>query len=184
MNREELQEILRLHQLYLRGSAQGTQANLEGANLRGANLEGADLEGANLRGADLRYANLEGANLEGADLEGADLEGANLRYADLRYADLEGANLRGADLRYADLRYAEGNSGVIKLLKTILGLHWGILIFDQQVTVGCQSHTYETWKNFTSQAIADMDRQAPEFYPVLMRILEYEYRNYEGDTND
>jgi hypothetical protein len=112
----ELQEILRLHVLWLRSESGGKHADLYGADLRGANLRGADLRGANLRRADLRRADLRGANLRGADLRradlyganlsGADLYGANLRGADLRRADLRRADLSGADLRRADLRGA------------------------------------------------------------------------------
>jgi uncharacterized protein YjbI with pentapeptide repeats len=43
-----MEEILRLHKLWLEGSPKGKRANLKGANLEGANLEGANLENANL----------------------------------------------------------------------------------------------------------------------------------------
>jgi uncharacterized protein YjbI with pentapeptide repeats len=100
MSQEQLQEVLRLHKLWLQGNP-GCRANLSGANLRGANLRGANLSDANLSDANLRGANLRGANLRGANLSGANLSGANLRGADLRGADLRGADLRGADLRGA-----------------------------------------------------------------------------------
>ena len=108
---EELQEVLRLHKLWLAGSREGKCANLRNANLRHANLRdadlsGADLCGANLRSADLCYANLRDANLRDADLCGANLHGAYLRDANLCYADLRGANLRNANLRNANLRNA------------------------------------------------------------------------------
>ena len=103
-----MQEILRLHKLWLEGDPSGVRADLRDADLRGADLEGAhlrfaNLEGANLEGADLTCAHLRFANLQGANLIGANLEGANLRGAHLEGADLEGADLRDADLRGADL---------------------------------------------------------------------------------
>ena len=64
----DLQNILALHLLYLKGESGGQRANLSGANLSRANLFG-----ANLSGADLSRANLSGANLYGADLSGANL---------------------------------------------------------------------------------------------------------------
>ena len=64
MKNYELQEVLRLHKMWLNDEDGGKRANLEGADLRGANLHGANLEGADLRGADLRGANLHGANLD------------------------------------------------------------------------------------------------------------------------
>ncbi|MEN6533994.1 MAG: pentapeptide repeat-containing protein [Bryobacteraceae bacterium] len=99
MNRytpEELQEVLRLHTLWVRGEDGGERANLWGANLWGADLQGADLQGADLWGADLRGADLRGADLWGADLQGADLQGA----------DLQGANLQG--LKISAIRVFSG----------------------------------------------------------------------------
>ena len=58
MTREELDEVLRLHALWLAGEAGGEQADLSGADLRGTDLSGVDLRRANLRGVDLRGANL------------------------------------------------------------------------------------------------------------------------------
>ena len=53
MEPKELQEILRLHKLWLEGNSIGKRADLSEANLRGAILSEANLRGANLRGADL-----------------------------------------------------------------------------------------------------------------------------------
>ena len=91
--KEELNDILRLHKLWLNDAENGVQANLSGAN-----LSGADLSGANLYGADLRDANLRGADLSRANLSRALLYGANLSRAFLYGANLRNANLRGADL--------------------------------------------------------------------------------------
>ena len=87
----DLDEVLRLHGLWLNDEEGGKRADLTGADLIGADLEGADLRGADLIGADLRRADLRRADLEGADLTEANLTGA----------DLTGANLRRADLDYA-----------------------------------------------------------------------------------
>jgi hypothetical protein len=89
MNHEKLDEILRLHQLWIIGDREGKRADLSGADLRGADLSGADLSRANLRWADLYRA-----NLYRADLRGADLSRANLRWADLYRANLYRAGYR------------------------------------------------------------------------------------------
>ena len=89
MEQKKLDEILRLHKMWLNGEEEGKRADLRGADLRGADLWDADLRGADLRGADLRGAALWDANLRGADLRGAALWDANLRGADLRDADLD-----------------------------------------------------------------------------------------------
>ena len=93
---EELNEILRKHELWIEGKDGGKRANLNGANLFGANLSRADISAANLSGADISAANLFGANLSATNLSGANLSGANLSAANLRGADLSGANLNGA----------------------------------------------------------------------------------------
>ena len=73
---EELNEILRLHNLYLENDPEGVRADLEDAD-----LENADLSNADLRRADLRFADLRHANLIYADLSNANLEKANLDYS-------------------------------------------------------------------------------------------------------
>jgi hypothetical protein len=145
------------------------------ANLDYVNLFGADLRGAELIGANLEGANLEGADLRGANLIGADLIGANLRGARLEGAYLIGANLRGADLIGANLI---GTEHSLNVLKSIVGLKWDILLKDNHVTVGCQKHNLESWYNFTCEEISYMDSShALNFYPLLMNILKYEYKN-------
>src|SRR5574344_1076805 len=103
---EELNEILRLHKLWLTDKVGGVKANLKGADLKGAELECADLKGANLEGADLKGANLADADLSEARLIGADLEGANLEWAILNSANLNSANLKSANLNSTNLRSA------------------------------------------------------------------------------
>ena len=61
MNASEIEEVVRLHGMWLRVEAGGVRANLTGANLRGAILSGADLSQANLSEADLSGADLSGA---------------------------------------------------------------------------------------------------------------------------
>jgi len=51
MKKEELQEVLRLHKLWLNDDINGVKADLSGADLYGADLSGANLSGANLSGA-------------------------------------------------------------------------------------------------------------------------------------
>jgi uncharacterized protein YjbI with pentapeptide repeats len=69
MDNKELQEILRLHKLWLKGSLDGKCADLQDANLQDANLRNANLRDANLWNADLWGANLRDANLRDANLD-------------------------------------------------------------------------------------------------------------------
>ena len=73
MNTEELENILRLHKMWLNGNENGVRANLGGSDLRDADLSYANLNYVNLSEANLSYANLSSANLSGANLSDADL---------------------------------------------------------------------------------------------------------------
>lgn len=59
MDKQKLDEILKLHEMWLNGDANGKRANLRGANLRGADLRGADLYSTDLDNTDLYGANLD-----------------------------------------------------------------------------------------------------------------------------
>lgn len=48
MEQKKLDEILRLHKMWLNGEEEGKFASLQGADLRDTNLRGANLRGANL----------------------------------------------------------------------------------------------------------------------------------------
>ena len=76
---EELNEILKKHEMWLKGEKGG--------------------ECADLWNTDLSYADLTGANLSGADLRNSDLGDANLMYADLKYADLKYTDLSNTNLK-------------------------------------------------------------------------------------
>jgi uncharacterized protein YjbI with pentapeptide repeats len=69
--REELKNVLDLHQKWLNGDESGVRANLSWTNLSGANLCGANLSEAILSEAILSWTNLSGAILSGAILSGA-----------------------------------------------------------------------------------------------------------------
>ena len=81
ITKEQLDDILRKHALWINNESRGERADLSGADLSGADLSGADLSRAYLSGADLRGADLRGADLRRAYLSGANLSGANLREA-------------------------------------------------------------------------------------------------------
>lgn len=81
ITREELEQFLRKHKLWLESKEGGERANLSWANLSWADLSRADLSRANLSRANLSRADLSMADLSGADLSGANLSGANLDYS-------------------------------------------------------------------------------------------------------
>jgi uncharacterized protein YjbI with pentapeptide repeats len=143
MNTQQIQEVLRLHALYLQGDARGERANLRGATLLDAYLRGANLQYANLQGANLQGANLLDANLLDADLQGADLRGANLQGANLLDADLRGANLRGANLRGVNLRGTVLENRA--LLTFQYNKHTAYYFGDGMLQIGCEKHELSKW---------------------------------------
>jgi len=207
--KDELKEILRLHDMWLKDEEGGERANLHGANLRGANLHGADLRGADLRGASLYGANLHEANLRGASLYGADLYGADLREANLREANLRGANLheanlrgaslyganlyeanlRGADLRGADLRGADlrGANGQNDYFKTITTDIWPVIYTFDRMQIGCENHSITDWKEFDEDRISEMDNNASDFWAkwkdTLFKLIEMNPAQPTGKEN-
>ena len=122
ISQEELKEILKKHEMWLKDEEGGERAdlsyvdlkcvdlsytNLRAANLMGINLSDSNLHNADLTCTDLRYANLTDADLTDVDLTCANLEGANLTDADLRNSNLKYNNLRCADLTDANLENAD-----------------------------------------------------------------------------
>ena len=123
----ELDEILKLHKLWLEDNGKGARANLRWANLRSA---------------DLRSADLSSADLSSADLRSADLSSANLRWANLRWANLSSANLSLANLRWANLSSAKTDKRYIQI--ACIGSRKDITTYcfeDDKITCGCFSGT-------------------------------------------
>lgn len=77
----DLKEVLRLHERWSKGYADGRCADLSQGDLSYADLCGANLSYADLSGANLIWADLSDADLGDADLIGANLHDANLRCA-------------------------------------------------------------------------------------------------------
>ena len=76
----------------------------------------------------------------------------------MRNANLSWANLSNADLRNADLSGATGDMAEVKSLQleTYVITYWwdGDAV---RLTIGCQSHPLEAWKDFTDAEIRAMD---------------------------
>lgn len=108
MTKDELNEILKLHKMWMNGEEGGVRANLWLVDLRGMDLSGMDFRGVNMLQTFLCHANLRGANLSGvnlceASLYGADLTGAILADACLYRADLTNAITTDADFTDANM---------------------------------------------------------------------------------
>lgn len=160
MTREQLNEILEQHQLWL--NTKGVEGKR--ADLRGADLRCSDLRYLDLRGVDLSYSNLKGAflidavlidavlrgavlidaDLEGSVLIDADLSGSNLRCADLSGVDLKNANLKGSNLGYINLIDADLEGTGVYFFRG--PRHYGIYnLKDDKLFIGCQVHSLDYW---------------------------------------
>ena len=183
MTQIELNEVLRLHKMWLNEEDGGQRANLCYADLRRAdlswaNLRKADLSGADFRGVDLRGTNLRGADLRGADFRMADLSGAHLREADLKGADLRRADLSGADLREADLKDADLNNSNIAgeyfsdlnlydCRKVPIHCRWSYGITNGMIHIGCVKKSIRDWDEFfASDRILETPRGTQEFKQI------------------
>ena len=171
MNPEQLAEILRLHDMWLRGEDGGVRADLRRTDLSEADLSGVNLVAADLSGANIRVADLRGANLSGADLDGANLSGTDLDEADLSWADLSQANLTGADLSWADL--AGANLGGAYIRDAIDGAicrmdfgEWSICIRASHTSIGCQQHPNEKWLAWSPDDVAHMHQDARDWWAM------------------
>ena len=98
INREELNKILKEHELWLEGEG-GKRADLSNTDLSNIDLSNANLKYADLNNANLKDADLKDSNLTCTDLSNADLSNANLRCANLSSANLSSANLSKANLK-------------------------------------------------------------------------------------
>ena len=118
ISKEELKEILKKHEMWLKDEKGGERADLSNTDLSGVYLWNANLIYANLSGANLSNAGLWNANLTSADLSNADLSGADLSNANLSGANLSGANLINTDLRGTNLWDADLSDANLKNIKT------------------------------------------------------------------
>ena len=103
---EELQGILKQHQLWLSDDTKGERADLRDVNLVGVNLMYADLISAYLYDVDLTDADLTDADLTDADLSNANLTDANLRCTNL--SDIKGKQIITFQANQHFAYYADG----------------------------------------------------------------------------
>lgn len=109
ISHDELEAIVRAHELFVACKLGGVRAkffarNLAGVDLANRILTEADFSGSVLCGANLKCADLQRANLYCADLRNLDARCANFSHADMRGATLSGSNLSQAKLDHADFR--------------------------------------------------------------------------------
>jgi len=113
---DQLEEILRKHEIFLQHSMKGARAVLNSRHLPGIDLSNRLLSKADLSGSVLARANLKFVNLAGATLYCCDMHKVDARYGNFCCADMRGATLNGSTLSHARLDGADFRSG--RLLRT------------------------------------------------------------------
>ena len=108
---DELQRILRAHELFLQHPAKGTRAVLVSQRLPGVDLSNRLLSKADLSGTTLSRANLKFVNLSGATLYCCEMRDVDGRYANFCSADMRGVALNGSNLSHARLDGADFRAG-------------------------------------------------------------------------
>lgn len=119
MPREEIERIIRAHELYLSHSGKGSRAVLTSRHLAGVDFSNRALAEAEFIGSDLCGANLRFANLIGANLYCCEMRNVDARYANFTHADMRGVTLNGSNLSHARLDHVDFRAG--RLMKSVAG---------------------------------------------------------------
>ena len=90
-----------------------------------------------------------------------DLSDADLRRANLSGADLSSADLRGADLSGAVLWNTIGNQVEIFTFQTN---KYTVVIYQDQLQIGCKNFSQSEWFNFSDDEITEMDSEALDWW--------------------
>lgn len=116
ISKEELKDILTLHELWLNKSPGGVKADLKYADLSftelsGSNLSRADLRYSDFSGSSFGHSNLSYSDLSHSNFYGVIFDHSNLSYSDLRYSNFacsrfNGSNLFCSDVRFSNLEHA------------------------------------------------------------------------------
>jgi len=95
-------------------------------------------------------------------------DSAKGKRADLKDADLRNANLIDANLSNVNLNGCIGNGSEIQSIQTTKYL---ININKEDIQIGCERHTIETWLSFSDNVIQDMDRGALDWWKMYKPII-------------
>jgi hypothetical protein len=106
ITQNQFDEMLDLHDKWLRDSPEGRRADFRHTNLSQINMAGANMARSNMAHAYMARANMEGAYMEGANMEHAYMEGANMAGAYMAYAFMEGAYMAYAYMLGANMSHA------------------------------------------------------------------------------
>ena len=185
MNKQELEQILNKHKLWLESKEGGECADLSNANLSYAVLRDADLRNVNLSYADLSYATLSGANLTNADLSYAQLSYANLSDADLTFVDATGVDavntiFSSANFRRAVFKNANLQNAILSRVDTLNANFEGADLTGVNIDYGtlpiwCGGSRFKADNRFVAQILAHLCSLdvPPEARAELDKIIDF-----------
>src|SRR5271154_2401796 len=107
----ELAELFKLHEKYLRGVSGGKRLDLSLKTGHELDFSRKILPGAEFVGAFLNHGNFSWAHLEQANFFGATLNNVNFVEANLTEADMRGAQMQGVNFTNATLNEANFGDG-------------------------------------------------------------------------
>jgi len=140
---------------------------MPGANFATQNLCDADFTRALLTSADFQSAILVGANFNLARLTEADFSNADLSGAELQWANLQFAKLHGAILTpETNICYSIGDGRFIKNLHPATPEGWWISYTSSQMSIGCNQHSLERWREMDDEDIRVMAPWAKRLWKV------------------
>ncbi len=113
LSQDELDEIARKHEMFLKGIKGGARAIIKFKNLNGLDLSQRDFSQGDFTGSFFVRANLAQGVFKSAIFFACDMRDADLKEADFSRADLRGAYVAGADMTDANLEGADLREGKI-----------------------------------------------------------------------
>jgi uncharacterized protein YjbI with pentapeptide repeats len=131
ITKQELQEKLELHKLYLEGDPEG--------------------ELLFLIGYDLSELDLSESNLSESTLIGCNFSKSDLSESDLSKSDLRGSNLSECNLSKCDLEGTVGNLRQVKNLS--ITSEYNITYTHTHLQIGCANHSIEDWRTITLERV-------------------------------
>ena len=172
---DEEKAILESHVLWLEGSDKGKRADFSGRNLSNKDFSGRDLCDSDFRLAILDNCNFETCKLFSANFRAASMENVNLKWTNIACANFTNSDLSFANFEYAyatnanfdaaflhnanfdsiiSLYNAIGNSKEIKTIQTDT---YNVVLFGDNIQIGCKKYTISEWESFEDESIIAMD---------------------------
>lgn len=174
MAQVELDDIMRLHTMYLRGQRGGARAVIKYKNLSHLHFKSHDLSQADFTGSIFVESDLSYGTFSGCCFFACDLRNANLGYADFTRSDFRGAYVAGADLTEANMHEVDMREGKIMLRDEDSGLA------DRKRSGGKEAKTVFSGAKLKRTNMRGAQAQAVDFSDADVSEVELTRANLSG----